>query len=194
MSEVCAGKGKCHGCLKWCDNCGDVGHICDARVEGRRCDCHPMPPEWSKLTRRRRDAEHRLFLAKQQVRDIGSELDEISELEAARNAHTEQVAEDERRLFGGAAVTTCLLCTSEAVADGLCVEDGARLWVSVLWTDSPAEAVAYQRLAPVVDNFPKHSREAPDRCKAILESVRNPQEAVAFLARLDAARASKGSP
>lgn len=27
-------------------------------------------------------------------------------------------------------MTTCLLCTSEAVADGLCVEDGARLWAA----------------------------------------------------------------
>lgn len=98
--KECTGKGKCHGCLKWCDQCGDVAHICDARVEGRRCDCHPMPPEWSELVQRRRDAERRLFDAQRLVRDIGKELDEIRELEADRTAHAEQVAEDERRIFG----------------------------------------------------------------------------------------------
>lgn len=26
----CPGEGKCHGCLCWCDLCGDVGEVCDA--------------------------------------------------------------------------------------------------------------------------------------------------------------------
>lgn len=25
----CPGPGKCHGCLSWCDNCGDVDMVCD---------------------------------------------------------------------------------------------------------------------------------------------------------------------
>lgn len=28
--EPCPGYGACHGCLKWCDICGDVGQMCDA--------------------------------------------------------------------------------------------------------------------------------------------------------------------
>lgn len=28
----CPGEGKCHGCMKWCDACGDVDDVCDAAV------------------------------------------------------------------------------------------------------------------------------------------------------------------
>jgi len=28
MTE-CPGEGQCHGCLSWCDLCGDVDHVCD---------------------------------------------------------------------------------------------------------------------------------------------------------------------
>jgi hypothetical protein len=37
-------------------------------------------------------------------------------------------------------VTTCLLCPAPAVADGLCVDDGARLWAATWWTVRPAKA------------------------------------------------------
>jgi hypothetical protein len=29
--EECAGAGRCHGCMCWCDVCGDVGDVCHAR-------------------------------------------------------------------------------------------------------------------------------------------------------------------
>lgn len=32
----CQGPGTCHGCLKWCDLCGDVSATCDASA----CDIH----------------------------------------------------------------------------------------------------------------------------------------------------------
>src|SRR5262249_7492760 len=35
MSD-CPGKGKCHGCVKWCDECGDVDLVCDAAS----CNAH----------------------------------------------------------------------------------------------------------------------------------------------------------
>ena len=38
--DACEGQGKCHGSLKWCDECGDVGDMCDADAGG--CDCHPV--------------------------------------------------------------------------------------------------------------------------------------------------------
>lgn len=50
----CPGEGRCHGPMKWCDECGDVGDVCDAgpptviqlddgydRVDFRgSCHCH----------------------------------------------------------------------------------------------------------------------------------------------------------
>lgn len=36
----CTGEGNCHGCLCWCDNCGEVSEVCDDK---RLCDTHrPM--------------------------------------------------------------------------------------------------------------------------------------------------------
>ncbi len=32
----CPGEGKCHGCMSWCDKCGDVDCICDFPD----CDVH----------------------------------------------------------------------------------------------------------------------------------------------------------
>lgn len=39
-AEECAGEGMCHGCLKWCNWCGDVGHTCE--MKRGECDCHPV--------------------------------------------------------------------------------------------------------------------------------------------------------
>lgn len=33
---ACPGSGKCHGPVKWCPDCGDVGDVCD----DPRCDSH----------------------------------------------------------------------------------------------------------------------------------------------------------
>ncbi len=35
--DECPGRGKCHGAMDWCDNCGSVRNICDAPP----CDAHP---------------------------------------------------------------------------------------------------------------------------------------------------------
>src|SRR5262249_34369171 len=44
--DACPGEGKCHGCLSWCDRCGDVSRICDAlRCDKHRCkECNEIRP------------------------------------------------------------------------------------------------------------------------------------------------------
>lgn len=41
----CPGKGQCHGCLKWCDCCGDVSDVCNVEDWPERCDVHERYPE-----------------------------------------------------------------------------------------------------------------------------------------------------
>lgn len=82
-------------------------------------------------------------------------------------------------------MTTCLLCTYPAVADGLCVADGARLWAAMLWRDDRGGAITLQAdiiAAGVV--HPDHIH----RAKALVESVPTLAAATTFLAHLDAAR------
>lgn len=40
--EVCPGKGRCHGALKWCLSCGDVGEVC---CNEQMCDTHRPPTD-----------------------------------------------------------------------------------------------------------------------------------------------------
>lgn len=40
MSD-CPGEGKCHGCVSWCDYCGDVSEVCPD--DFRNCDAHYCP-------------------------------------------------------------------------------------------------------------------------------------------------------
>lgn len=40
LPDGCEGDGNCHGCLCWCDRCGDVGQVCDVVERGGRCDAH----------------------------------------------------------------------------------------------------------------------------------------------------------
>jgi hypothetical protein len=42
--EVCTGEGACHGCLKWCDYCGNVDAVCDVQWP-HWCDIHQRYPE-----------------------------------------------------------------------------------------------------------------------------------------------------
>ena len=58
MDDECPGDGKCHGCLGWCDRCGDVGKVCnypdcdqhhcsicrEKLVEATQCE--PDRPTW----------------------------------------------------------------------------------------------------------------------------------------------------
>lgn len=99
--DECPGKGQCHGCLKWCSVCGDVTHVCDSRLEGKRCDEHPVPPPMGELRKRREEAERRLRNAEAQARAARRDLEEIAEAEHARRIYLDQVAEDEQRIFGG---------------------------------------------------------------------------------------------
>jgi hypothetical protein len=95
----CPGAGKCHGCLKWCVNCGDVAHVCDARLRGDRCDEHPVPPQWTALRHARGEAERRAKEASRLKREVESLLAEVTDQERARRAYDAQRAEEERRAF-----------------------------------------------------------------------------------------------
>ncbi len=77
-------------------------------------------------------------------------------------------------------MTPCLLCPAPAVADGLCVEDGARLWA------------AGRRLfdAAIVDRLTGHVAPHSAR-EGALCAIPTPDAARAFLARLEEARASR---
>jgi hypothetical protein len=96
----CPGEGKCHGCLKWCNECGDVDHVCDARLAFEPCDEHPVPPEWGELRDRRRAAEKKLYDAKQLEREALGELEAIVDDERARRHYGEQRYAEEQRMFG----------------------------------------------------------------------------------------------
>lgn len=85
-------------------------------------------------------------------------------------------------------MTTCLLCTSNAVADGLCVEDGARLWAANVVIADPSIARKMYG-AKVVSHGPR-TGEWQARFDALGE-IDTPAKATAFLARLDAARAER---
>lgn len=97
--DACPGTGKCHGCMQWCDDCGDVKHVCDARLNFSPCDAHPIPPEWQELRKRRRDAEHKLLEAQRLEREARAELSIIKDDEAARAAYGKQLEAEENKLF-----------------------------------------------------------------------------------------------
>lgn len=44
----CLGAGKCHGCLSWCEWCGDVKDTCDVEWP-HRCDTHKRYPNRPEL-------------------------------------------------------------------------------------------------------------------------------------------------
>ena len=89
--DECPGAGLCHGCLKWCANCGDVDHVCDARLRGERCDAHPVPPDWPGLRKDRREAELKLRRGQAMVHEAQRDLEEVGEAERARRAYDEQM-------------------------------------------------------------------------------------------------------
>lgn len=78
---------------------------------------------------------------------------------------------------------TCLLCSTPAVADGLCIADGARKWAADLWLAKPSIAWVWTYQArnghyPALDN---------ERNEALVEFT-SPQDARDFLDRLDKAQ------
>ena len=60
--------------------------------------------------------------------------------------------------------TICLLCPSPAVADSLCVLDGARLWCALEWEKDP-EGMANKRDYPPAEVLyaPTASKKRPER-------------------------------
>lgn len=100
MIDECPGPGKCHGPRVWCDNCGDVRHICDARLRDERCDAHPIPPTPSEIAARRKAAEAKLAEGRRLIREGEAELAEAYEDARARKAYGEQMGALERELFG----------------------------------------------------------------------------------------------
>jgi hypothetical protein len=112
LDDECPGEGKCHGCLSFCNNCGDVGHVCDTRLAGGRCDAHPIPPEWGELRKRRREAEKKLLEATRLDREARKELDAIRDDEIARNEYTKQRHREENEMFG-IKNCTCADCKRE---------------------------------------------------------------------------------
>jgi len=82
----------------------------------------------------------------------------------------------------------CLLCDNDAVQDGLCVPDGAKLWAATEWANFPEDARIYQQMVQTLDVVnPDHV----ERAIAIVNSVRSPVEAHEFLATFHAAKAKQ---
>lgn len=84
-------------------------------------------------------------------------------------------------------MTICLLCQSQAVADGLCVADGARLWLARAWLLDPDRW--YTMLARKREGQARPLIH-PERWDA-LDDIRGPNGAKDFIARLDAAGAER---
>lgn len=99
ITDKCPGRGKCHGCMKWCDQCGNVAHTCDVRLRGDRCDQHPIPPSRASLESARKAAVQAMFVAEEAKRDASERLREINDAFVARRAYDLQCAVDERLAF-----------------------------------------------------------------------------------------------
>jgi hypothetical protein len=98
-SDECPGAGKCHGCLDWCSTCGEVRHVCDARLRGERCDQHPVPPTRRENLTAQREAEKMIREGHAAVREGMRLLNAATDREYARIAYDRQRAEQERRDF-----------------------------------------------------------------------------------------------
>lgn len=85
---------------------------------------------------------------------------------------------------GPRAMTLCLLCPAPAVADGLCVADGARLWVAEAWL---RDEMRMWRMKRRKTEGAREPALYPERWRA-LDYVPHPINATKFLARLAAAR------
>lgn len=89
----CPGAGLCHGALKWCDVCGDVKHICDARLRGERCAEHPVPPDVVTGRAAHRAAEKMIRDGNAMARDGERALQKAIDDEMARRAYANQLEE-----------------------------------------------------------------------------------------------------
>lgn len=96
----CAGAGKCHGSMRWCDICGNGPHVCDTRLRGERCDSHPVPPSTGIIRLAKTEAERKIAEGERLLREGRAELEEAIAAERARWAYAEQIAQAEHALFG----------------------------------------------------------------------------------------------
>lgn len=85
-------------------------------------------------------------------------------------------------------MSLCLLCPSPAVADGLCVEDGARPWAADLWMLNPR--LARTDVGRLDAGHYNESVASSPRGRALWELC-TPDAARAFLDKLDAARKAR---
>lgn len=100
MIDACPGPGKCHGPLVWCDNCGNVRHICDTRLRDERCDAHAAPPTPGEIAARRKAAEAKLAEGRRLIREAEADLADAYEDACARRTYGEQMGALERELLG----------------------------------------------------------------------------------------------
>lgn len=89
--DPCPGRGKCHGCLDWCDECGTVRHVCDARLDGKRCDEHPVPEPWAVIRAAKNAAAAKMKAASQMANEATKELQDARDKENARIAYDTQI-------------------------------------------------------------------------------------------------------
>lgn len=82
-------------------------------------------------------------------------------------------------------MTPCLLCLSPAVADGLCVADGARLWAARARSSYPEAS-----RAALVNHDLGHCKMQEEQASALRE-IRTFTLADVFIARVAAARAER---
>jgi hypothetical protein len=92
----CPGADKCHGCLKWCDLCGDVAHVCDTRLRGEVCAEHPVPETASIIRTARAAAERKIADGIRMQREGEEDLREVVAASGARRIYESQRAEVER--------------------------------------------------------------------------------------------------
>jgi hypothetical protein len=95
----CPGTGNCHGCLKFCTTCGDVAHICDARLRGEVCAEHPVPPAANVLKLAREEAERMIRDGRRMEREGREALSQVEDSEQARRAYVKQLAALEAEAF-----------------------------------------------------------------------------------------------
>ena len=101
VDATCPGTGRCHGCLRWCDECGSVRHVCDMRLRGERCDQHPVPPPMHKLRQQRYAQQRIIAKARADIRAAEHELIGIEDQTQAARAFLAQLAKEEKCLFSG---------------------------------------------------------------------------------------------
>lgn len=84
---------------------------------------------------------------------------------------------------------TCLLCTSPAVADCLCVACGAKLWACELWRDEPKKAA--KMFTDLLGAEGTYDTGSVERDTALLEMTPGPRRI--FMQLLEAARAKRAA-